>query len=542
MKAVNNQDHEVSDCEDYFNKFAENGILENIFSRIVCRRSLALVNKLFYKTVCKIDSLMDIFRARFEQDQIIWQDGHPRENIYASVCCSSRVLTEICISQIYLVDIVADTYEENYKQCELLLGQTLRKISGSLKTFTVFSSLMTENQLMSILESLNKNKLKELNIIDGAIIHEKVRNVNRNISFPSLEKLDLSRTKYGNPNPDEPVCPNNEMFWFLKSIGENSPLMQDLSIHESFVNHINIENFKLKRLYVERAFPASLRLAKIISHHVNSLVMVDFLNCYVMEDVLNEILHVQQLKSLKINMDGISLKGFINISKSKKLTELGLKCSNACKWIVSALSMHTLDFLKKIYLDIKDLEVNYVDLSRMLNKNIPHFHVVASQHYILGSLFISTYIAEMKTCTIELYVDGFKNNKLLVNECIILAQLKEFSLINRNTQFYDFDFNLAEIFGRSLFLEKLRIEGFKVNAKLFETAIKGHYYLEELYLINPKGIRCDYVFDKNVNVPISVYGKRLKVLEISCAKSKLKWSKQFPVIIRRGSLKIFRYR
>jgi hypothetical protein len=541
MTVGNSQEHEESYAEYYFNEFAKNGILEHIFSKVVSRKPLALVNKLFYKTVCKVDNSMDIFRARFEQDQIIWRDGYPDDNIYASVYCSKRVLTEIYISKVYLVDIVGDSFEANFRQSEYLLGQTLRKISGNLKKFTLHSCLITESQLMSILDSLNNNSLKEINIVDGAIIHEKIKMFNREIKFPSLLKLDLSRTKYGNPDADDPVLPNNEMYSFLKSIGENSPLMQDLSIHERLVNRIELGNFKLKRLYVERASPANTRLANIISQHVNSLTTVDFLKCYVMEDVLNEILAAQHLTSLKINMDGISLRGLINISNSSKLKELGLKCSNSCKWIVNALSMVSLEFLSSFYLDIKNLEVNYVDLSRMLNKNIPNVHVVASQAYILRSLFASTFIGKLKTCTIELYVDAI-NKTIFVDECHNLGKLEEFSLINQNSNFYDYDCNLSKILNRCSVLKKLRIEGFEVNAQLFEIAIKGRYYLEELYLVNPKSINCSYVFDKDVCESITRYGKRLKVLEISCSKSKLKRSRQFPVISRRGSLKIFRYR
>lgn len=542
MIVENIQDEQESNAEYYFNKLAEYGILENIFSKVIFRRSLSLVNKLFYKTVCKVDNSKDIFRARFEQDQIVWHDGYPSDNIYKSVYCSKRVLTEIYFNKIYLVDIIGDVFEANYEQCVFLIAETIRKISGSLKKFTINSCILTENQLMKILDSLNKNSLKELNIIDVGILHEKHRKFKKTLTFPSLEKLDLTKTRYGNPDPKESINENNDMYSFLKSIGENSPFLQDLSIHESLINRLDIGKLKLKRLYVERAFPAHIRLAAIVSQHTNYLTMVDFLNCYVMEDVLNEILQAQNLTSLKINMDGISLKGFMNISNLRTLTELGFKCSNSCKWIISAMAMHTLGNLKSIYLDIKDLDVNIVDLSRMLNKNIPHFHVVASQSYILGSLFSSTYIAEMVTCTVELYVNGYENSQLLVFECCSLQKLKEFSLINRNPTFCDFECHLELIIGKCMPLKKLRIEGFIVNVKLFEIALKDHYFLEELYLINAKSVDCDFVFDRDVSKIIEVYGKKLKILEITCAKSKLKRSKQFPFILRRGSLKIFRYR
>lgn len=536
------QDEKESIADYYFNKLAKNGILENIFSKVVFRRSLSLVNNLFYRTVCKVDNSMDIFRARFEQDQIVWHDGYPTENIYKSVYCSKRVFTEIYFNKIYLVDINGNTFEANYKQCMFLISETLRKISGSLKKFTINSCLITEGQLMSILGSINKKSLKELNIIDGAILHEKDRNFEITPTFPSLEKLDFSNTRYGNPDPKESVSENNDFYLFLKSIGENSPFLQDLSIHESLVNRLDISKLKLKRLYVERAFPAHIRLAAMVSLHANTLTMVDFLNCYVMEDVLNEILQAQNLTILKINLDGISLKGFINISHLKSITELGLKCSNSCKWITSAMAMHTLEHLKKIYLDIKDLDVNFLNLSRMLNKNIPHIHLVASQSYILGSLFSSTYISKLITCTVELYVNGYQNKQLLAFQCCSLEKLKEFSLINRNLTFCDFECHLELIIGKCMPLKKLRIEGFNVDFKLFETALKDHYFLEELYLINPKSDKSDFVFDRHACKIIEVYGKKLKVLEITCAKSKLRRSKQFPFILRRGSLKIFRYR
>lgn len=542
MIVGNNRDHDELDANYYFKKLAEKGIMENIFSRIVSRRPLALVNKLFYKTVCNVDNSMDIFRARFESHQMIWEDEYPKENIYASVYCSKRALTEIYISEFCLVDIIEGLLEEKYHQCEYLFGQTLRKISERLQKLTLYSCIITESQLTSILDSVNRNNLREINIVEGIIVYEKIRKYDRKLKFPSLKKLDLSGTKYLNPNPNDQFCPNSEMFCFLSSIGKNSKLLEDLSIHETFVNLLNIANLKLKRLQVEQAKPANLRLATIISIHANSLTTVDFLSSYVMEDVLNEILQVPQLKSLKINLDGISLKGFINISATQNITELGLKCSNACKWVINSLSMHTLSFLKSFYLDIKDLDVNFVDLSRMLNKNIPKIHVIASQHYILSSFFSSTFISELQVCKIELHVDGSECKKLLIRECPILGELKEFTLINRNDKFYNYDCDLRVVLDRTLFVEKLRIEGFEVTANLFETAIKSHYYLEELYLVNPKGIQCNFIFGKNFSELISIYGRKLKIVEVSCAKSKLKRSKQFPFISRRGNLKIFRHR
>ena len=221
---------------------------------------------------------------------------------------------------------------------------------------------------------------------------------------------------------------------------------------------------------------------------------------------------------------------------------MGLKCTNACKWIVSALAMHTLVYVRKLYLDIKELDVNYAELSRILNKNISNIHVVASQPYILRSLFSSTFIDGLETCTVELHVDGIKYKQLLVIDCVRLKKLSEFTLINRNKNFHDYECDLQKILCQAQFLEKLRIEGFKVTDKLVEIAMAGHHHLEELYLINPKNIDCNFVFDKSACHPISLYGRRLKVLEISCAKSKLKRSTQFPFIARRGSLKIFRHR
>lgn len=526
-------------ADEYFEELAELGLLEEIFKLISFRRSLTLVNKLFYNTVCKIDSEADIYKAKIMQEDIQLENTLKIPLVYDSMINTKRILTELYLDRVYFIEMRgSDAYKENLQNTLIYFMQFLRLKMTNLKKLTFESCILTESQLMNILSSLNGRQLEEFNIVNSVIVHESTKKFQGILLFPNLQTLNLSST-YGCIDRIQSIIDDNVMFSFLKSINEYSKELKNLTVRDIFAQNINFTKFKLTTLCIKRITPSCLRISDVISQQL-FLTSVDLLDCYIMEDVLNMILQLEKIKILRINLDGISIKGFNSISQKKSLQELGLKCSNSCSWIVSAFAMTKLDFLNKLYLDIMRLSVDFFALCRMLNKKIPNIHLLASQFFVLDCVFSSTHISQLGTLTVDIDIQQHINKPLINKFYCMNGTLLEFTLINRNPHVVNYDCALGCILEQNPFLKKIRIEGLVITKQIFDAVIRNHYYLRELYLIGPKNVPCTFVFDKKYATLIQKYGGSLKTMVISCLKSKLKSSKQFPFIIRREDLKIFR--
>lgn len=454
---------------------------------------------------------------------------------------SQRKFAEIHLHHLTLFNIKPDKVYYINNKALTTIGEVLKKFAENVRVLTFSLSVLTDDQLMFLLSCLTTSKLSELNITSCGIVDESLNNYPANMIFPQLTKIDFSNSNYGHPFQKKSISLSSSLYKFFKVVQSRSKL-RDLTASVPILKLISLNDLNLSRLCIQKGLPANIRLSSIISRQ-NSLMTLDLSDCFFMEDVFNEVLQLKSLNVLKINLRGITMKGFLSLSKLSSLFELHISCGNT-PWIMFALSMCEFTVLSALHLDIKDLEFTSEQLFKVLKINLRELSIVTSNFYVLSTVFSSANSHNLEVLSIEIHPDGSKefDDSILTSGFQNRPKLREFKLVNKNLKFVEFVGDVGYCLARLPNLEKLHIEGFRVNNLLLSTAIEDHFNLAELVLITHEEQKSEYVFDDVTSNVINAYGGKLKSIKISCALCTYQNSKKFPVNLRDNKLQILRRR
>lgn len=357
-----------------------------------------------------------------------------------------------------------------------------------------------------------------------------------------LKKVDFSGSFWF---PRTTVAPYDLMSDLIEMFAMKSPL-KSFSAVEHIAQVFPIDQSKLKHLKLELAKPKHMRIADIVQRQYQ-LKSLDLLDCFIMDDVMECLsLNLKKLKVLKINISGMSPKGFALISELH-LKGLHIKAGKA-PWISNALSPLRLSTVEELYMNLDELEISDRIFAPMFASvwKLKTLHIKTNSVAIIDVIFQSCCSLRegLMSCTIE-----FSNLHLLkhlpqckpkLNE---LCELRELTIINTDQKFAQkIMFNFLKSFVR---LQKLTLRGFRIDEHLFENALQNHYGLEYLELREVKEKNVKFILNNSIVSSFYEFGCKLKVIKVECLSFALLREytmHQFPIVERQGLMQVLRHR
>ena len=254
-----------------------------------------------------------------------------------------------------------------------------------------------------------------------------------------------------------------------------------------------------------------------------------------MDDVINEIINLESLESLKIDCQAVSAKNFCKIFKMDSLKSLHLEIQAQSHWLLSALSAFAFKSITKLSLDISKMEITEESLKEAMKFQIVEFHLKTSLKTAMNAVFSNPACVFLEVFSIE-YAPNTRYSSSYRDIRGDFNRLRSLTIINKVPGFASSTRDIAHIIPRFPRLQKLHIEGYYITENLHYVALKScNSTLEELKLISDEQTfvipgRCADLLRRC---------KRLNKMMITCEKNFYFDYKRFPVIKCIGSEVIF---
>lgn len=231
--------------------------------------------------------------------QILIKFSHCFSQTFAKAIESSslshRQVSEACFSNLLL----SDGRKMN------LIGLALPKFSKSLRKLKIDTCDITDQQLCMMLSKLPV--IEELSVVNCLIKRENADVVSLNMS--KLRKMDFSDSLY---HPSNSIK-DSLLQTLFNHAAQHSPLESFSAsglVLAAFPLSHQLARKNLKHLQLDNCGPSILRVADTIET-LFRLKSLDLLNCFIMDDVLLVISQtLPQIESLKLSLNGVSMKGF----------------------------------------------------------------------------------------------------------------------------------------------------------------------------------------------------------------------------------------
>lgn len=535
-------DHEeiiVSDENDeYFKKLEELGILKKIMKKIPFRRNAALVNRIFYKTVCEVDSEKDIYKMSIDSYSSPFGGG-----ILNSILHTKRIFREISVRSMNFCNVdkekktVSNINDHEFEALILILSN----FSNVLHTFTMSMCLIHDNHLVQIINTLMNSPVQNINITFCGIFAFEFgdKDLPVNSILPQLKSLNFTRSSYGNPLVVGEAKFEGFIQRFLRMLAvTHKDQLKSFSSMKALTP--NLDAFSFESLALLNTGPSKIRIAPIISHQYR-LKELDLSTTFFMDDVLFEIIKLKFLKKLKINCEAITMKSFSLLTLIDSLKELHLEAKCSTHWLPSVMSMIKFKSVEKLSLHLPNLELPVDKLQGMLRGKFQELSIVTAQAMALQSILTSDTSSYLEAISLEITRANKSTVPILFKGVSrTFREIKSLKIINRNSTIADQSRDVILLVLKLPKLKKLHLEGFKINEQMHHAILKSLKNLEELTLLNYSK-ELDYVIPSSSKKTIRNC-KNLKMMKISCKNSSYSDIARFPVELRRGKVTIFRHR
>lgn len=536
---------EVSDrADEYFQTFHKKGILEVILKNIESRRNAAQVNKAFYDAVCKLDNKDDIFKVALHK----LDENFPL--MIDSFECSKRAVSAVEISDNYFVTM------DNVNRCifkvnEVIFDHILRvlvKFSGSIKKLTFTRCLFNAKQFIDVLMAVNESALEELNLDTCGIFNSGPDIYPSELRLPSLKVINMPSTNFGHPYQE--VEGENLITQFFASLPSYCKLEKFVAL-PTILDMMPLDKFYFDSLGILNNAPFRMRIPTAVcrQYRVREL---NLSSTFIMDDVINEVLSLEYLESLKINCQAISIKAFSKVCKMENLTALHLEVNARQTWVPNALHSFAFANITKLSIDVSQMVISMESLRDMFRARIRELEVKTSQRKVIEGVFSSPCCLSVHTLKIEfvfnpraIYKPDPDSDNALMRNNRRFSNLKSLTIINHIPELAGCTADLVKLLERFAFLRKIHLEGFMITETLHSgslTFAKG--CLEELTLIdllNYPGYEPAYVIP-----PVAVKGvnknKKLKKMIVTATQNFYDDYGRFPVIKKVNSEFVFCYR
>jgi hypothetical protein len=509
--------------------------------KLESRRNSALVNKSFYSKVCDIDNAEDIYKLTINPFSL---DLH---EVFNSIRWSMRAVTEIEISKMYFILIDSNTHSVVTVKDEIfeLLLEICHKFSPSIKKLTFDKCLLTDKNVIDILLTLNEGPLEELKILNSGIFYTGIEVYPKDLKLPNLKSIDMRGTNFG--HPFQSVGGENLITNFFMALPDHCKTLESFAGLPTVVDIMPLEKFYFTSLGILGNEPFRKRISTIICRQYR-LKELDLSSTFIMDDVVQEILKLPCLESLKINCQAISIREFSKICKIETLKALHLEVYTNQHWVPNALSTFSFVHVSKLSIDISQMEISPEALRDMFRPSITHLELKTTQKMALQSVFTSPCCHLLETLKIEyvfVYDPRGKHNRGMFREIRQgFTKLKSLTLINRIPELAGCTGELVMLINRFSSLRKVHFEGFIIVEHLHKAALSSlESTLEDLTLIDhtQKGYEPSYVIPPQCARSISK-NKNLKKMVITATHNYFEDPGRFPIVKRVGREIIFCHR
>jgi hypothetical protein len=431
---------------------------------------------------------------------------------------SKLEFTDVYLRNMVFVSFRGGSFKWNNFKELVLLKQLLDKFAPKLKRITFNKLLLTDDQFILLLDTLKTSKMEELNLIGSVVLSHGMAQYPNVLVFPHLKTLNCS---------DSTLVHSEHIVKLFQSIESSSPLTSFTgeSIIQLF-SFTNTNKMRLKTLSIANVDIKKVRLADLISRNL-WLQSLDILDCWAMDDVVNEICKLEHLHTLGIALNGVSHSALTKIRNHTSIKELRLKFGPGPQWLQTDSKLNI--NVKKLYLDIRDFPCSNICLRDMLFMNLSHLHLITSNVYspiiVLGTL---TWVLPrvLESCTIEIVSGHFKYPEVN-RQFIRLPYLKDLTIINR-TRSNEGDDCVIYVLKSLKNLERIHIEGFSKLREIHRAALLECNNLKELTIITNEDVKTDYIFDDSFANLIEEHGGNLQTMRISCSQCTYRDTVKFP--------------